>query len=187
MFEETMLDGERTAKRWSVPVSMTLQVAAIAVVVLLPLIYGERLPALIGTKAVVYMPPAPPHPAPSAPAQHPAISHPVFNDRGLVAPVRIPPRPAMIVDSAPPVPGSDLIASGPATGVPGLSLGDLFGKTPPPPPAPPRPPETKAPPKPTKAIRVTSSVQAAKRTVFVMPVYPPIARAARISGTVELM
>lgn len=59
--------------------------------------------------------------------------------------------------------------------------------------APPQPPAEKkavAEPAPAKEpirIRTSSGVQAAKLVKRVMPLYPPLAKQARISGTVKLM
>lgn len=55
------------------------------------------------------------------------------------------------------------------------------------PPVPVRPVTTKPPPAPTGPLKVGGQVQAAKLVRQVIPQYPPLARQARISGTVHLV
>ena len=66
-------------------------------------------------------------------------------------------------------------------GVPGDPIGDPFGVAPPPAPPASRAPEPSRPP-----IRVGSVLRAPQKIYHVAPVYPPIAQAARVSGTVIL-
>jgi len=77
-----------------------------------------------------------------------------------------------------------LPGSGP--GLPGL-LGDAIPRV-----APPRPPDPAPAAKPVaatpaKPIRVSTPIQSAKLIHQVNPVYPPLARQARISGIVRLV
>ena len=179
-----MLVTARTSTRWSVPVSVGLQLAAITLLVMLPLIYGERLPFLPLERAVVYLPPVrhtPPPPAQTTGRQTRAV--PRFHGNVLTDPLRIPPHPVIINDAAPPIPGSELLAGGPSVGVPyGISTSDLLPKNiPAPPPPAPKPIEVHKP------LRVSSGVQEAKRINYVLPQYPALARTARISGTVQLI
>ena len=50
-----------------------------------------------------------------------------------------------------------------------------------------KPRVAEAPPAPSTPIRVVSDVQAAKLIKKVIPIYPPLARQARVSGTVRLL
>lgn len=183
-----MLAAARTSKRWSVPVSLAIQLGGIGLLLLLPLIYGERLPFMPTERATVYLPPAPHPPLPPAPT-NPAAARPlrVFHSDALIDPTHIPPHPVILNDPVPTIPGSELMASGPGRGVPyGIDVGDLLSKAPPPAPEPPR----QAAPKPAatqRAIRVSNGVQEARRISYVLPSYPPLAREAHISGTVELI
>jgi protein TonB len=63
-------------------------------------------------------------------------------------------------------------------------MGGILGGAAPPPP----PPEVKAPPKPANPgrVKVGGNVQAAKLVQQPRPVYPPLAKQARISGVVRL-
>jgi len=70
------------------------------------------------------------------------------------------------------VPGG--VAGGQLGGVIGGVIGGIPKAAPPPPPPPP------------KRIRVSSGVQAAKKIHDVAPIYPPLAKQARIEGTVKL-
>lgn len=185
MFDDVLLTGQSTAKRWSVPVSFTVELAAIGLLLLLPLIYGERLPALPNVKALVYLPPAQKAIVQPAAQTHHA-STPVFNAHRIVTPAWIPPHPALIVDEAPSIPNSELLASGPAGGrTPAIGITDLLPRRDMPPP--PGPPVVVTPAPPQRPMRVSEGVQAAKRRVFVMPAYPALAKQARISGAVELV
>jgi periplasmic protein TonB len=77
------------------------------------------------------------------------------------------------------VPGG--VAGGAVGGVLGGILGGIPSAAPPPP-----PPPKKETPKPPSIVNVGGRVQAAKLVRNPQPVYPQIARQARISGTVEL-
>jgi protein TonB len=69
-------------------------------------------------------------------------------------------------------------------GTPGGVIGGIIGSVPT---AAPPPPPVKEPPKPQvpKQIRVGGNVQAAKLISQPRPAYPPLARQARIQGTVR--
>ncbi|MEO7649185.1 MAG: energy transducer TonB [Bryobacteraceae bacterium] len=76
----------------------------------------------------------------------------------------------------------------PGGGIPG---GTFFGDavpvlTPPPPPPPPAKPVEHKAAAPSKPLLVGGAVQAAKLVRQIKPTYPPLARQARISGTVRL-
>lgn len=185
MFEQSILAGHPSGGRWSFVASLATQLLLVTLAVLLPLLNTNRL-SLIETASPLSLPP-PPAAAPAAQAQTRAVrTQPTANSRGFTAPARIPQRAAIIVNepSAP-----VLSASGP--GVPGgigpAASGDPFGllsKTAPPPPV---KAETHVETAPAKPIRVGTGVQEAKLLRRVIPSYPPLARQARISGTVQLV
>jgi periplasmic protein TonB len=95
--------------------------------------------------------------------------------------------PAVAVPSASPVEMVDAVddAPNPGTSLTGIpfgevgSNGDLIPLPPPPPPPP-------APPRPTDPVRVGGFIQPPTRQVYVAPIYPPIALAARKEGLVIL-
>jgi protein TonB len=103
--------------------------------------------------------------------------------RPFVAPTHIPAGVAVIHD------GPEMIAQAPAIGtrfgndgIPGsIGMTTNAAVMPPPPP----PAVTQAPPAP-KTIKIGGNVLEAKLVKRVMPVYPPLARQMRLSGTVRL-
>ncbi len=78
------------------------------------------------------------------------------------------------------------VPGGSAGGQIGGVLGGIVTNTPNVAAPPPPPPVRKAPPPPPKRIRVSGAVQKARLLYQVAPEYPPLARQARISGTVRL-
>jgi periplasmic protein TonB len=181
-----------TKRPWTVMLGLTGQVMAVGVAILLPLIYTDKLPgfSIIDVHIPVPLGPGPaplPRHAATAEAAHRTVRvwHPT---NALYAPRSIPAKPAMLIDRLPD--GSTDLSSlaglgppGGATGIPG-SLGQYVPPAPPPPKAPVAKRADVAPPAP---LRVSKGVQEAKLIRRVMPVYPVIAREARISGTVELL
>jgi protein TonB len=77
------------------------------------------------------------------------------------------------------------VPGGVAGGTPGGVLGGIIGSVPS---AAPPPPKKEEPPKPATPKRITigGNVQSAKLVRQPKPVYPPLAKQARISGTVKL-
>ena len=185
MFEQSILGGHPTGGRWSFLASLTTQALFVAVAAILPLIYTERL-SLMEAVSPLTLPLPPPAAAPPAQVQKRlANATPTQPAPAFTAPARIPPHAAIIID-APSAP----VAADSGPGVPGgigTATGDPFGlsmKAAPPPPA---KTETHAEAAPAKPVRVGGSVQEAKLVRRVVPTYPPLARQARISGTVELV
>lgn len=163
-------------RRLTVTTSVVVHAAVVIAVVVVPLIGGVSLPAAMSRIDAFVAPPALP-PAPQPPA--PAASTPRLNPNA--APTTAPPEirpenPALdlrIAPGVPEVPG----------GIPGASLGvpgGLPNIAPQPAPAPEPAPEKAAP------VRAGGKVQFPKRVHFVEPVYPQIAVAARVEGTVYL-
>jgi protein TonB len=104
-------------------------------------------------------------------------------DQGLHAPTKIPKNINLVKDEAPPPPSSGMgVAgmSGMAGGSPGGILGGMPGGTGS------GPKIEVAKPKPTGPARISGGVMAGQILTKVQPVYPPIAKAAHVSGTVVL-
>src|SRR5579884_901227 len=102
MFEESILADSRRSSRWSMPLSLAIQLTALCLLLLFPMIYGERLPFAPPPKAAVYLAPAPREPQPVAkPAAHSTAVRPRMTSLGIVAPSHIPPSPVIIHDDAP--------------------------------------------------------------------------------------
>ncbi len=179
MFEELVVSSphsKKTNKPWTIVVSMVFQMLFLAILLLIPLIYTEALPKAMLATLLVAPPPPPPPPPP--PAQVQIIRKPVhLMDAGkLVAPKVIPKDIKIIKEEAEPDMGgmSGGVVGGVAGGSMGGTIGGVVGSVAPP------------PPKQQSRIRVGGNVTAARVLNRVNPVYPPLARQTRISGTVRL-
>ncbi|HEY1471185.1 MAG TPA: TonB family protein [Candidatus Acidoferrum sp.] len=188
MFEEMVVSsakGKKTNKPWTVVISMVLQIAFLALLILIPLIYTEALPKTLMSSILLAPPPPPPPPPPPAAVQvvHvKPVAH-LMEAGKLVAPKAIPKDIKIIKEEeAPPDVGAGMVGGVPG-GVAGGSMGGVIGgviggagtaAAPPPPKVTP------------KRITVGGNVQAAHLVNRVQPVYPPLARQTRISGTVKL-
>jgi protein TonB len=184
MFEEMVVStstNKKTNKPWTVVISMVFQVLFLAILILIPLIYTEALPKTLMSSILLAPPPPPPPPPPPAPVQviHKPVQH--LMDAGkLVQPKAIPKDIKIIKEDAEP-PDMGGMAGGVPGGVAGGSSGGVLGgiiggagNAPPPPKVTP------------KRVTVGGNVQAARLVNRVQPLYPPLARQTRISGTVKL-
>src|SRR5438105_2883884 len=194
MFEQTFIDGGKTKKTWTVLVAFIAQIIVLTVAVILPMIYFQVLPATRLTSLLVAPPPPPPPPPPPAqpaPVKIVKVIPRQFDAGKVMAPKTVPKEIAQIKEEElPPVAASSGVAGGipggVAGGTPGGVLGGIIGSVPSAaPPPPPPPPEKKAPATP-KRITIGGNVQQAKLIRQPKPVYPPLAKQARISGVVHL-
>jgi len=194
MFEQTFVQTGKTNTTWTVMLSFIVQCVLIVVAVILPMIYFDVLPAAQLTSFLVAPPPPPPPPPPpaAAPPKVVKVIPRQFDAGRLQAPKAIPKDIAIIKEDELPPPSAGVggviggMAGGIGGGAMGGVLGGIIGAVPtaaPPPPPPPPKKETKAAP---QRIRVGGNVQAANLVSQQKPVYPPLAKQARISGTVEL-
>lgn len=192
MFEQTFVNGARKGRQaLSLVGSCFAQTAIVLLLLIVPLVYTERLPRSL--RDAVILPPLPQirqqTPPPAGTLRH-AVSRTDVSPDVLRIPSQIPARVLMIdTDSAPPLPSSigyegGVVGAVPVSGVPGGV--DLGGYRPPPPPPPVKPPVVQAP-APGKPVPVGGDVQRAKLLRQPLPVYPALARQARISGTVRLL
>ena len=186
MFEDSLLEGGgrgKTKKPWTVALSFVLQSIVTGIMVLIPLIYTEALPRHeLMTFLMAPPPPPPPPPPPAAMPKVRVIPKPVAQPQEMVQPKVIPRQVAMIKEEPPPPPGPvggvvGGVAGGFDGGTGGGIIGGIISAAPPPPPPPPPPPER---------VRVGGQVAAAKLISQPRPNYPPLARQARIQGTVRL-
>jgi protein TonB len=184
MFDEMVVSSpnpKKTNKPWTVVLSMVFQVAFLAVLILIPLIYTEALPkTMMATLLVAPPPPPPPPPPPIAQIVHVKPQVHLMDAGKLVTPKVIPKDIKIIKEDAPDMSSMGMqggvvggVAGGQMGGVIGGVIGGVGGAPP--------------PPKPTQTrIRQGGNVTAAKLMNKVQPMYPPLARQTRISGTVRL-
>ena len=192
MFEQTFVDGTgKTNKGWTVILSFSLQVLAIGVMILIPLIYTDTLPKATLTSFLVAPPPPPPPPPPPQPVAQVKVVKVAprqFDAGRLMAPKSIPKDIAMIKEEdLPPPSASGGVVGGVPGGVPGGAaggvIGGIIGSVPMAAPPPPPPPVKEV--KQVQRIRVGGNVQAANLIRKVTPQYPPLAKQARVQGTVR--
>jgi len=187
MFDEMVVSSpnpKKTNKPWTVVVSMLFQIGFLAILILIPLIYTEALPKTMMATMLTAPPPPPPPPPPPVAAQvvHVKPQAHLMDAGKLVAPKVIPREVKIIKEDAEPDMGAVGMTGGVPGGVAGGSMGGVLGGViggmggAPPPPK----------PKQTGPLRVGGNVQAARIINRVQPVYPPLARQTRISGTVRL-
>ncbi|MEK7405336.1 MAG: energy transducer TonB [Acidobacteriota bacterium] len=191
MFEQSLLDMKgTTAKPWTVALSFIGQCFLMGILILIPLIYTDTLPRGTLTSFLVAPPPPPPPPPPPAVEVKVVKVIPRQFDAGrLMAPKQIPKDIAMIKEEdLPPPTGAVGVVGGVPGGVPGGSPGGVIGGiiSSAPVAAPPPPKVEVVKPKEVQRIRVGGNVQQAKLLNQPKPVYPPLAKQARIQGVVRL-
>ena len=188
MFEQSLLlDNAAAKKTGAMAASLSMQTLLVGILIALPLIYSDRLPD-VHQWIPLSLPLPPPPPLP----QHAQTAASSSASRSALAPARIfTPRhiadlsqiPEIAFVEAPPT-----FATGADNGVPGgtgvpSALSQLFRESIPPP----KPRVADAPAIPAKPIVVGGDVQTAKLLKRVVPAYPPLARQARVTGTVQLL
>jgi periplasmic protein TonB len=192
MFEQTFVEG-KTKTTWTVMFAFIAQTAFLIIAVILPMIYFDVLPKTQLTSFLVAPPPPPPPPPPPAAPTAVKIVKVIprqFDAGRLMQPKSVPSQIATIREEELPPASSGVggvvggVAGGMNGGMPGGVLGGIIGSVagpalPPPPP----PPVKSATP---KRITIGGNVQQAKLVRQPKPVYPPLAKQARISGVVHL-
>ena len=188
MFQQSLLGSGRAARKsWSFAVSLLAQTLVVCLVLLATIAYTPLLPAA-RFAAVILEPPKPPAGPQPVPEQAPVVQ-PERYTAELTQPTRIPDRVARIVDpaEAPRISGAAYPGVvGAPPGIPDGIINAVCSSVPPP--RPPQPEPVVKAPEPSSAgpVPVSSGVQAARLIRRVEPVYPPLARQARISGSVRL-
>jgi len=187
MFEQSLLlDPSASKKTGALAASLTAQTLLVGALIAIPLIYSDHLPDVH-----LFIPlslPLPPPPLPPQPAQAAATSSPrnSYASARVYAPTRVVPLsqiPDIGLVEAPPILGTSADNGVPGgTGIP-QGLNPFFREIVPQP----KPRVAEPSPAPLKPQRVGGDVQAAKLIKKVIPVYPPLARQARVSGTVQLL
>jgi periplasmic protein TonB len=182
MFEDSLIESGnklKTKRGVTTVFSFLIQVFLLGILVLIPLIYTDALPKQQLMTFLVAPPPPPPPPPPPSPAAVKVVRQvpsELINGQ-LRTPTKIPKTIQMIKEEAAPPP---MMGSGVVGGVPGGSMGGviggIIGST------------TAAVPKVAtpQRVRVSSGVSTGLLIRKVTPVYPPLARQARIQGQVVL-
>jgi protein TonB len=187
MFEQATLSSANAGRRaWTTGLGFAGEAALVAFIALAPTIWPKALPkpqALL----MPLTPPAPVPPPTDVVVKPHATRAPVTPIR-FTMPTIVPASIAMAVDEPPAVIGS-VPGAGQAAGEPnGLIAGILNAAAATPTrPAAVKPPEPKPKSDATEPRRIrTSSIELARVIHRVEPVYPPVAKLAHVSGTVEL-
>lgn len=176
-FDQVLVATPRRRSRpWVTAGSVIAHVIALGVILVLPLTAAVELPTVrtpMPAMMIATTAPLPPEPAVTPPAAAPQLNP---DAAPTEAPDRVTPeveRPP--VPSVPPVPGG-LPGAGASTGYTGL-LGTGSATT---------PLSAPPPPKPQAPVRVGGVVDEPTRIAYTAPIYPQVAVAARIEGTVIL-
>jgi len=176
---ESTVVKKKTNKSWTVLISTIVQASILGVLILIPLIYTEALPKAMLSTLLIAPPPPPPPPPPPAPVK--TIIKPVarlIQSGKLMQPRAIPKEVAVFKEAELP---PDVINNNSNQGVFGglAGQGTVFGSSGP---AVPPPPKAAAP----SRIKQGGNVTAASIVTQTRPLYPPLARQARIQGNVVL-
>lgn len=188
LFADSLLESKRNMnprRGWTTILSLAIQGILLCIAVLVPLIYTEALPKQQLLTLLVAPPPPPPPPPPAAPEVVKRV-RPIETEMvggQLRTPTRIPSKIAMIREEQPPPavsPGG--VIGGVPGGIPGGQLGGviggIIGST----------SNVNVVPKPAPAlrVRVSQGVSVGRLINKREPVYPQLARSARVQGQVVL-
>ncbi len=186
MFEDSLIESGgrlKTKRGLTTFLSFGLQIALVGVLVLIPLLFTEALPKTQLMTFLVAPPPPPPPPPP--PAATPikvvkVIQTDIINGQ-LRTPTKIPEKVQMIKEEEAPPPVSTM--AGVVGGVPGAAggqmggvIGGIINSTPI------AVPKVATP----QRVRVSQGVTQGLLLRKIQPAYPPLARQARIQGSVLL-
>lgn len=186
MFEDSLIESGgrlKTKRGWTSMLSFLIQIMIIGVMVLIPLIFTEALPKQQLMTFLVAPPPPPPPPPPAAAPVR--VVHQIQTDivnGQLRTPTKIPQKVQMIKEDEAPPPSmaASGVVGGVPGGVPGGQMGGIIGgivsSTPM------AVPKVATP----QRVRVSSGVSTGLLISHPQPAYPPLARQARIQGTVIL-
>jgi periplasmic protein TonB len=186
MFEDSLIESGgklKTKRGYTSIISFILQFGIIGVMVLIPLIFTEALPKSVQLGFLVAPPPPPPPPPPAAaPVKIVKVIQTDIVNGQLRTPTKIPQKVQMIKEdeAPPPVMATGGVVGGVPGGIPGGQMGGVLGSV--------LSTVPVAVPKmsPPQRVRVSSGVSTGLLIRKVPPSYPPLARQARIQGTVIL-
>src|SRR3984893_14121668 len=185
MFEDSLLESGgrlKTNRGLTTTISVIFQVGLIGILVLLPLIFTDALPKQqLMTFLVAPPPPPPPPPPPAAVVKVVKQIQTDIVNGALRTPTKIPQKVQMIKEEeAPPSIASAGVVGGVPGGIPGGQMGGVIGgiisSTPV------AVPKVATP----QRVRVSQGVTQGLLVRKIQPNYPPLARQARIQGSVLL-
>jgi protein TonB len=182
MFEDSLIEsGNRlkTKRGRTTMFAVVLQVGIIIIMILIPLMFTEALPKAMTMTFLAAPPPPPPPPPPAAPIKVVKVVETDVVNNQLRTPTKIPKKVEMIKEEEAPPPQAGVVGGVPG-GVPGGSLGgvmgSIIGSTP-----------TAIPKVATpQRVRVSAGVTQGLKIKNVNPVYPQMAKIARVQGPVVL-
>ncbi len=184
MFEDSLIESAgrlKTNRGWTTLLSVVIQFFLVGILILIPLIYTEALPTAQLTSFLVAPPPPPPPPPPAA-AVITAVKviQTDIIDGQLRTPTKIPEKVQMITeDEPPPSVSAGGVVGGVPGGVPGGSmggvLGGIIGSGP-----------VAVPKVAVSRVRVSQGVVSGLAISQPKPLYPQMARMARVQGAVIL-
>jgi periplasmic protein TonB len=181
MFEDSLIESGgklKTARGRTTTFSFVLEAVVVGVMVLIPLLFTEALPKAQLMMALVAPPPPPPPPPPPAAIKIvKQVQTDIVNGQ-LRTPTKIPKKVEIIKEEEAPPPMSGVVGGVPG-GVPGGQMNGVIGGI-----------ISNAPmavPKvAVQRVRVSQGVTQGMVLHKVQPTYPPLARTARVQGSVLL-
>ena len=181
MFEDSTFESagriKSKSKYWMM-VTFIANGSILVLLILIPLIYPEALPKAAMQTLLVAPPPQPPPPPPPAPeVVHVVHVQSEMMNNQLIAPTKIPKDIKNVAEKeAPPSQSFGVAGMEGLGGSAGGVMGGIFSGTP--------APKVKA--DAPKKVNISGGVAAGMLLQKTIPLYPPIAKAARVSGTVVL-
>jgi periplasmic protein TonB len=180
MFEDSLIESGgklKDRRKGTTLFSFLVQFGIIGFMVLIPLLFTEALPNMQLAMSLVAPPPPPPPPPPAEVHIVKQVQTDIVNGQ-LRTPTKIPKKVEMIKEEEAPPPMTAGVVGGVPGGVPGGSMngvmGGIIGST------------ALIPKVAVQRIRVSSGVTQGMVVKRVEPAYPPIAKTARVQGTVIL-
>jgi len=178
---EDLIDSDVAAHKTNqakvMPLAVVLHGVAAAAIIIVPILQSGLLPessisVFFAEPMSVSAPPPPPPPPVRRARARPMAARPVIQQSAFVAPVDIPQEilPEEDLDL-----GIEGAAGGVEGGVPGGVVGGVVGGL----------PDAPAPP-PQRAIRVGGQIKPPRKLKDTQPIYPDIAKQARVQGVVIL-
>lgn len=190
MFSDSLLDFDKTRKRraFATTTSFVFNCVAVGLMLIMPLLFTEDLPKAQLLTFLVAPPPPPPPPPPAAEQVQRVVRQiqtDMLSSGALRTPTKIPNKVQMIKEeeAPPPMAATGGVVGGVPGGIPGGQLGGVIGgivnatsnlATP------------KFVPVVPQRVRISQGVTKGLLIHRVEPMYPPLAKAARVQGEVVL-